>query len=103
MPKQSDSGRYCFVWIVLAWHREFASILLLIPELRVVFLLGGVYVIVDRILYSSETKPSIENSSAVLFVSLAEARVLVELRENLVQRRYRMIVLQVLELLLYAH
>ena len=85
----------------MAWHSKLATILL-VPELWIIFLLGRVYVVVDRIINSSKTKPSIQNSSAVLFVSLSEAWVLVELRENFVQRRYRMIALQMLQLFLYG-
>jgi hypothetical protein len=56
--------------------------------------------IVYRIFDSSKTKAAIQNSSTVLLVALAEARILMELRQDLIQRWYRMIALQVLQFLL---
>ena len=99
MAKESDSGRYRFVWIVLTNNGKITSILL-IPKLWFVFVLSTVDVIVDWILDSAKTKPAIQDSSAVLFVTLAEARILMQLCQDLIQRRYWMIALQMLELLL---
>ena len=42
---------------------------------------------------STKTKATVEDCSAVLLVALAEARILVQLRQDLVQRWYRMVAL----------
>ena len=43
-----------------------------------------IYVIKDRVLNASKAKTAIENSSAIISISLSESRVLVELRENFI-------------------
>ena len=50
-------------------------------------------VIVDRILDAAKAETAVKYGAAVFFVALAEARVLVQLREYLVQCRDRVIVL----------
>lgn len=59
-----------------------------------------VHMIVDGVLDATKAETAVKHSATVLFVALAEARILVQLREYLVQCRYRMIVLQTLQLLL---
>jgi len=58
-------------------------------------------VIINWIFYTSEAESAIEDSSAVLLVSLAESRVLVELGQDLVQGGHRVLAWQTLELFLY--
>lgn len=99
VAEERDAGRDGLVWIVLPDDGKLPSILL-ISEWRLVFVCGAVDVVVDWILDPTETEPAVEHCSAVLFVALAEARILVELREDLVQGRYRMVALQMLQLLL---
>lgn len=57
----------------------------------------------DRVLERTLRVPAVKDSPAIVLVPLAEARILVKLAQYLVQRGYRVIVLQVLKLLLYTH
>lgn len=95
MAEQSHACRYRLVWIVLTDDSKITSVRL-IPELRFVFVRRPVNVIVNWIFYSPKTKATVEDRSAVLFIALAEARILMELRQDLVQRWYRMVALQML-------
>lgn len=56
--------------------------------------------IINWILDSSETEPSIQNCSAIFFIALAEARILMQLSQYLVKSWDRMVALKVLEFLL---
>ena len=58
--------------------------------------ISSIYMIVNRILNSTKTEPSVKNSSAVFFVSLTKARVLMELRQYLVESWYWMMGWQIL-------
>ena len=95
MAEQSHAGGYRLVWIVLANDRKLTSIGL-IPELWFIFVLSTVNVIVNWIFDSTKTKAAVQDSTAVLLVALAEAWILVQLRQDFVQRWNRMIALQML-------
>ena len=96
MSEQSDTGRRSFGLTTSSYHGKLTTILLikLISELTFGFVCGrSINMIIYWVFDSTKAEATIKDCPAVLFVSLAEARVLVELRENLVQRRYRMIAL----------
>ena len=57
-------------------------------------------VLVDWVLNATKTESSVENCSAVVLVPLTKSRVLVQLRQYLVQRRHRRRVVASLELFL---
>lgn len=59
-----------------------------------------IHVVIDGILDAAKAETAVKYGTTVFFVALAEARVLVQLREYLVQCRDRVIVLQALQLLL---
>ena len=61
----------------------------------------SVDMVVYRILNSTETEAAVQNRSAVLLVTLAEARVLVQLSQYLIESWHRMVSREVLQLLLY--
>jgi hypothetical protein len=52
--------------------------------------------VINWILDTSKTKATIENRSAVFFISLTEAGVLMKLCENFIQGGYWVIALQIL-------
>ena len=56
--------------------------------------------VIDWILYSPEAKSAVKHSPAIFLVALTEAGVLMQLRENLVQRGNWVVALQMLEFLL---
>ena len=59
-----------------------------------------VNVIVDWVLDATEGESSIENGSAVFFVALSEAWVLVKLSQDFIERRHRQVMWQVLQFVL---
>jgi len=105
LSQQSNSRGHGFALAVRSDHRELASILLiqLIAILAFAFIgSGAVNVIIDWILNSAEAEATVEDRPAILLVTLTEAGVLMQLRQDLVQRWDRMVTLQMFELLLYG-
>lgn len=96
LSQQRNARRPGFALIVGSDHRKLASILLmyLITVLTLAFSGCTINMIIDRILYSSEAEATIEDRPAVLLITLTEAGVLMQLRQDLVQRWDRMIALQ---------
>ena len=74
----------------------------MVSELRLAFVCctTSVNMIINGILNSTEAKAAVKDCPAILFVSLTETGVLMELREDFVQSWNRMIALQILQLLL---
>lgn len=62
--------------------------------------ISAVNVVVDGVLDAAEAEAAVQDCSTVLLVALAKAWVLVELGQDLVECRHRMVGGQVLELLL---
>ena len=105
LSQQSDAGRYGFGLSIRAHHAELAGTLLIdcITELTFVLIRRrSVEVVVDGVLDASEAEAAVQDCPAILFVSLAETRILMQLREYFVEGWNRVVTLQILQLLLYG-
>lgn len=58
--------------------------------------------VINWIFDSTKTKSTVEDSPTIFFITLTEAWVLVQLRQDFIQRRDWVVALQVLQLLLYG-
>ena len=63
---------------------------------------ASIYVIVYRVLDASEAKATIEDGPAIFLVSLPESWILMELSQDLIEGRHRMVRWKVLQLILYG-
>ena len=84
LPKEGNTSTHGFRLIILANDCKLAAIGLVAILTCLPLVLHSVYLIVYWILDSSETESSIKNSSAVLFVSLAEAWILMQLIQDFI-------------------
>lgn len=102
--KECDARGHGLYLPVCADNLEVA--LVLETQVVVVHVLGGVVVltpvdvVVDWVLDAAKAEPTVKDGAAVLFVALAKSWVLVELRQDLIEGRNRMVALQVLKFFL---
>lgn len=103
MAKQGHSCWDLLALTVLSDDGELAAILqiILFSDIGFVFVgAGAVYVIINWIFDASKAEATIEDGPTILLITLTETRVLVQLRQYLIQRGNRVVALQMFELLL---